>query len=56
MKKQLKRKLLELAGLLNEAHDFVKKSVERGKPQDAAATLEDCQNTAITIGTSIGIR
>lgn len=53
MKKQLKRQLLELTGLLNEAHDFVKKSVERGKPQDAVATLEDCQNTAITIGTAI---
>ena len=25
MKKQLKRQLLELTGLLNEAHDFVKK-------------------------------
>lgn len=53
MKKQIKKKLLELTDLLSEAHDEIQKRLEKKDINTAATLLEECQNTAITIGTKI---
>ncbi len=53
MKKQIKKKLLELTELLSEAHDDIQKKLEKNDVNTAATVLEECQNLAITIGTKI---
>lgn len=50
MKKSKKNQIISMLGLLDKAHDTIKKAVETGN-QDAVLTLlEQCQDSAIQIG------
>lgn len=53
MKKHQKKQILELLALLDEAHNSIRKNLEKNNLSIAITLLEDCQNTAIAIGTSI---
>lgn len=53
MKKQLKKQLLEITALLAEAHENINKHLEKKDINTAVVILEDCQNTAIAVGTKI---
>lgn len=53
MKRQMKKQMLKLLALLEEAHKVIAEKIEKGDRADAAAYLEECQNTAIIIGTKI---
>lgn len=53
MRKFLKNSILEIFKTLYEAHSSIKKMIEKKDFKNARALLEDCQNTAIQIGTSI---
>lgn len=53
MKKRQKKQILELLALLDEAHSSVRKNLEKNDLSTAITLLEECQNTAIAIGTNI---
>lgn len=53
MKKHQKKQIFELLALLDEAHSSIRKNLEKSNLSVAITLLEDCQNTAIAIGTSI---
>ncbi|NLK37092.1 MAG: hypothetical protein GX299_03295 [Epulopiscium sp.] len=49
----MKKQLLELLSLLEEAHEEIKKGIEKEDRLTVAVCLEECQNTAIAIGEKI---
>lgn len=53
MKKQMKKQLMKLLDLLEEAHKIIAESIEKDNRAAAKAYLEECQNTAIAVGTKI---
>ena len=53
MRKFLKNNILEIFETIYQAHNSVKKYVSKKDFQNAVSILEDCQNTAIQIGTII---
>lgn len=53
MRKFLKNNILEIFDTIYQAHNSVKKYVSKKDFQNAVSILEDCQNTAIQIGTII---
>ncbi|MGN1135972.1 MAG: hypothetical protein ACI4SF_07115 [Oscillospiraceae bacterium] len=53
MRRFLKNSILEIFKTLYEAHSSIKKMIEKKDFKNARVLLEDCQNTAIQIGTSI---
>lgn len=53
MKKQMKKRLLGLLALLEDAHKAIVESLEKDRRMEAAICLGECQNTAIAIGTKI---
>ena len=53
MKRHLKKQLMELVGLLSEAHENLVQCLNKGDIDSAVACLLDCQNTAIAVGQRI---
>lgn len=53
MRKAQKRQIEETVRLMEEAHDEMKKCMEKGTAVQVGELLEDCQNAAIAIGTLI---
>ena len=53
MRKFLKNNILEIFDTIYQAHNSVKKYVSKKDFHNAVSILEDCQNTAIQIGTII---
>ena len=49
MKRQRKKRLVDIAELLNEAHACIKKSLEQDNINEAVQILVECQNTANAI-------
>ena len=45
MKKQMKKQLMKLLALLEEAHKIIAESIEKDNRAAAKAYLEECQNT-----------
>lgn len=50
MKKSQKNKIISAIGLLDQAHDALKKAMETGNSDIALTLLEQCQDSAIQIG------
>lgn len=53
MRRVQKRQIEEIIRQMEEAHDEIKKCIEQGNFVQAEELLEDCQNTAVAIGTLI---
>ena len=53
MKKHLKKQLMELVGLLSDAHENIVQCLDKGDMDSAVTCLLDCQNTAIAVGQKI---
>ena len=53
MRKAQKRQIEETIGQMEEAHDEIKRCIEKGIAVQAQELLADCQNAAIAIGTMI---
>lgn len=53
MRKAQKRQIEETIRLMEEAHDEMKRCIEKGTAVQAQELLADCQNAAIAIGTLI---
>ncbi len=50
MRKSQKNQILDALGLLDRAHDAIKKAIETGNQEAAFTLLEQCQDSAIQIG------
>ncbi|MDE6214521.1 MAG: hypothetical protein K2M70_13740 [Lachnospiraceae bacterium] len=53
MRKSQKNQIIDTIGLLDRAHDTIKKAVETGNRETALMLLEQCQDGAIQIGNLI---
>ena len=53
MRKFLKNSILEIFQTMYEAHISIKKMIDKKDFENVSVLLEDCQNTAVQIGTSI---
>lgn len=53
MRKFLKNSILEIFQTMYEAHVSIKKMIDKKDFENVSVLLEDCQNTAVQIGTSI---
>lgn len=53
MRKQQKKRVDELLSLLGQAHEQIYKYLKAANPAEAGDMLGDCQNAAISIGTTI---
>lgn len=53
MRKNLHKQMLELAQLLSEAHEEIKKALDADDGATALSVLEQCQQAAVSIGTTI---
>lgn len=53
MRKKQKQEILGILKTLLAAHEAIKKAVEKGNISDAQAILTECQQAAVTAGTSI---
>ena len=50
MRKAQKRQIGEITGQMEEAHDEIKRCMEKGMPRQAQQLLADCQDAAVAIG------
>lgn len=53
MRKRQKQEILEILHTLETAHEAVKNAAEKGNIQAACDVLAECQQAAVTVGTSI---
>ena len=53
MRKFLKNSILEIFQTMYEAHISVNKMIDKKDFENVQVLLQDCQNTAVQIGTSI---
>ena len=53
MRKSQKNQIIDTIGLLDRAHDAIKKAVETRNQETALTLLEQCQDGAIQIGNLI---